>query len=203
MADPIKQLDHVTKGLRRLLTQFRGQPNFEAILTSYLNQIDELECMFIDLMIKRYLDNAEGAQLDGIGDIVGELRAGRNDTDYRAAIRGRIRANRGKARVEDILFVFGLLLPTFTFKLTEGPSPASLVVQIVEPLGPSDPSPEVIVAQLKRARGGGINYQLQWTEQPVADTFMTADGTVLQADSQRGTSDPGMTFGGYLSGATK
>lgn len=120
MADPTLFTTHVSQGLKRLLVQFQGQPNFEGQLTSFLNQVQEIEDMLYSLIVERYLDDAIGEQLDGIGRVVGELRLGKDDTDYRTALQGRIRSNRADSRVEDIHFLFSLLLPGFTFTMVEG-----------------------------------------------------------------------------------
>jgi hypothetical protein len=201
MADPIQTLAHVKEGLAQLLTQFQGQPNLTAILSAYLVQIQEIEDMFFGLLIGRRLNDAVGAQLDGLGRIVDLLRAGATDDDYRVALRGQIAILRLNSRIEDIIFVFGLLLPGFTFEVTEI-APAHVVVRVVEPLTPSDPSPALLAAQLRKTKGGGVGSELHWIEDPDTDVFKTADGTVLQADANQGTADPGKTFGGYLSGAT-
>ena len=203
MADPVLNPNHVADGLKRLLTQFQGQPNLQGIVSSYLVQAQELENVFISLMVDRYVDNAVGAQLDGIGRVVGQPRESRTDVDYRAAIKGRITRNGANSRVEDLLALFVLLLPNHTFELTEGPGPAAFRIRIVEALVPvTDPSPEVISDQLRDAKGAGIRATLLWSEDDESDTFTIADGMVLQADDDRGMADDTpSTIGGSLSGA--
>lgn len=196
MSDPIQKLTHVADGLARLLTQFKGQPNISGILASYLRQIQELETMLFSLMAERYVDTAIGAQLDGIGRVVGERRGGKNDVDYRVAIKGRIRANAGNGRVEDIHTLFVNLLAGFSFVFTAGPD-AEFVYEIVEPLTPSDPSPTILNAQLQIAKGGGIRASLLYGTQPADEIFTYATGDALEADSMLGYADDGQTLGGY------
>ncbi len=201
MADPVLNPDVLATTLKRLLWQFRGQPNIEAILSSYLVQCQELENMFIDLLILRRLENAEGAQLDGIGSIVGELRLGQNDTDYRAAIFGRVRRNRGNARVEDIILLFVLLLgPAFPIEVVQSASlsGAAFFVFINAALGGVGvPSPSVLNSQLQQTKGGGIRANLIFNIFDVGDTFTYASGDVPEADLGKGYSDDGQTLGGY------
>lgn len=56
--------------LDSLPEQFRNQPNIEAIIQSYAEQLEEVVAMFRQLSGLRNFDTAEGIQLDGIGDIV-------------------------------------------------------------------------------------------------------------------------------------
>lgn len=197
MADPIQRTNVVSLGIKTLLTQFRGQPNIEAILNSYLVQAQEIENMLFDLLILRRLEEAEGVQLDGIGDIVGELRLGKDDTDYRAAIFGRVRRNRSNGKAEELLFLFELILgDSFTFQLTEG-NIACFLIHIIEPLtGPGVPAIGVVNAQLQQAKGGGIRAFTGYTLVDEADTFVYASGDVPEVDAQRGYADDTETTGG-------
>ena len=159
--------------------------------------------MFYSLIVERYVDTAIGAQLDGIGRVVGEVRAGKDDTDYRIAIKGRITRNRSNSRTEDLYALFLLLLPGFSFKLQDGPGPAAFQFQIVTalPVAPGVPSPDVLNAQLQDAKGGGIGASMLFSQFDEANTFTTADGAVLQPDVNRGTGDgPPSTIGGRVSG---
>lgn len=201
MADPTLFTKHVSQGLSRLLTQFKGQPNFEGQLRSFLNQVQEIENMFISLIIERYLATAVGAQLDGIGRVVDENRVGRDDVDYRAAIQGRIRINLGDGRVEDIHFLFSLLLPGNTFEMIEGATAEFLyIIESAVTLG-VDPTPAALSLQLATARGAGIRSTLIFSVADEADSFRTATGTTLEASTTQGTTDPAMSSGGTLAGA--
>ena len=58
------------KWLESLPEQFRGQPNIEVIIGSWAKQLEEVEAVLAELLANRGFDDAEGAQLDRIGDIV-------------------------------------------------------------------------------------------------------------------------------------
>ena len=198
MADPTRIDDHLSIGLSNLLTQFRGQPNIQGILRSYLTQLQEIEDVAISLIDERYVDTATGVQLDGIGTIVGEPRAGRSDVDYRVAIKGRIRANAANSRIEDILELFVLLLPGFTFTLSEG-TEASFLIEINEALTPvTDPSPGVLNAQLQIAKGGGVRASLIYGTFDSDERFAFAPGDVLVPSATQGyADDTPVTLGGH------
>lgn len=197
MADPILFLQHRKQALRRLLAQFHGQPNMEAVIGSFMTQVQELEAVFISLMSERYVDTAVGAQLDGIGRVVNEPRIGKSDTDYRVEIKGRITSNRGDSRIENILELFNLLLPASGLTLIEGVV-ASFSLSVDQALTPSDPSPEVLNAQLQTAKGAGIRANLLWSDQVSGLRFTFAPGDVMVASTAQGYADnPVSTLGGY------
>lgn len=66
-----------------------------------------------------------GVLLDKIGARVGELRGGRVDSDYQAAIRLRIRVNRSRGKAEDIIAIAKLAAihstPLYTEPDDDGP----------------------------------------------------------------------------------
>ena len=62
--------DFLNKLRGDLLEQFRGHPNIEALQRALARQLNEVYKFFLELNTMRSLQNAEGAQLDGIGDIV-------------------------------------------------------------------------------------------------------------------------------------
>ena len=57
-----------------LLAQFHGQQKLEGLLKVLGRQLDKIETALNDIQEKRWLDTAEGAQLDGCGTIVGQSR---------------------------------------------------------------------------------------------------------------------------------
>lgn len=60
--------------ISHLLAQFVDKPKIEGLLRVLGRQLDLVEQAFIDLQEKRWVETAEGAQLDGCGVIVGQSR---------------------------------------------------------------------------------------------------------------------------------
>lgn len=112
---PEKVTTHVAEAKALLISQFRGRPVIEGLLSSWVGPLQELENVLWDIIDKRILDDAVDAQLDTLGKLVGEKRAGRDNDRYRASIRVRIRVNRSKGRAEDILQVARLLDASATY----------------------------------------------------------------------------------------
>ena len=118
------------------------------LITPFINQVQEIEYMLDDLRKKRWLSNAEGMQLDGIGEIVGIERNGLNDYDYKLAILRQILFNISCGQPETLVEYFELIsghdiiykeegIATVSIKLYTLPSPLSLLTQInsIKPIG--------------------------------------------------------------------
>lgn len=67
-------IDHIALGLSRIVTQYQGQPNFTAFVTSILDGPQNLETAMQDVLSSVDIDVAVGSQLDLLGDIVGMSR---------------------------------------------------------------------------------------------------------------------------------
>jgi hypothetical protein len=116
---PTENLAHVTEAISLLTDVFRGGDVNKALLSSYIKEIQALEAAAFDVIEGRQLPTAENAQLDSIGDLVGEPRLGRDDDTYRAAIKVRIRINRSQGKAEDVIDVVRLIVGAGLFDYTE------------------------------------------------------------------------------------
>jgi hypothetical protein len=197
MADPVLFLLHKSRALSRLLAQFQGKPNFAGVIGPIVDQVQELETVFMDLLTGRYLDNAVGVQLDGLGAIVGEPRADKADDDYRIAIQGRILSNRLHSRIEDLLGLFSFLLPSGAagWHLREGKE-AAFTLSMLEA---STATQAAALNQiLQRAKGAGIRASLIWSREPVANRFTFAAADTPVDDDTKGWGNDAHTTGGHF-----
>ena len=96
---PITIPDHAQQAISRLLEQFKGMPKIESMLSVVASEIQAVEDSAFVFFTSRAIDNAVGAQLDGIGRIVSELRNGRVDDSYRLRLKARILANRSSGTI--------------------------------------------------------------------------------------------------------
>lgn len=96
-------LDYKSIAVSRLTGQFANSPKLNAIMEAIVAPLAILENDADDLNTKRWIDSAEGAQLDGCGYIVGEQRSGRADDEYRAAIKFRVFVNVSNATPNDLI----------------------------------------------------------------------------------------------------
>lgn len=83
----------VSEALERATSQFQASPKVLALLEAIVGPLDVVKATTDEFKTERWIDTAIGKQLDGCGYIVGELRAGRDDDVYRAAIRFRVFVN--------------------------------------------------------------------------------------------------------------
>ncbi len=75
MADKLQfPHDHAEIAWSHFLAQHIGKSNTENFVRAFYNPLNELDNALNDLYTKRWLYTAEGAQLDGIGSIVGITR---------------------------------------------------------------------------------------------------------------------------------
>jgi hypothetical protein len=125
--------DHLATGLRRLLEQYKDKLQFEALLSSYLKEVQVLENAIWEVYLGRLYPFAEGVQLDMLGKLIGEKRDGRTDTIYRKWIAIRVRINRSVGKELDLR---GLLDSDFNdgaiyamLSFTETP-PAFFIIEI-------------------------------------------------------------------------
>lgn len=108
MSLPVENTAHLSEARALLIEQFKSRPVIDGFLRSFVGRIQELEAGVWDVIDARILDTATNAQLEALGSLVGELRLGRSDADFRQAIRLRIRVNRSKGRSADVLDVASL-----------------------------------------------------------------------------------------------
>ena len=123
------------KWLESLPEQFRGQPNIEVIIGSWAAQLEEVEAVLSELLAKRGFDDAEGAQLDRIGDIVvltrpeSALYAGVIDFDvidderYRLFLKYKALRNSNQCTFPELVAACKLLYGAETCLLYTSPSP--------------------------------------------------------------------------------
>lgn len=85
----IQKIDDYNVNLRLLMEQYKDKEKLKGVLEAINAQADDLETALFEIRDLFWIDTAEGVQLDTIGKIFGVAREGRNDTDYRNAIKVR------------------------------------------------------------------------------------------------------------------
>jgi hypothetical protein len=186
-----KTTDHVTEALEHFVEQFKGKPNLSALMTAFVNQVQDLEDACYELYTERWIDTAVGVQLDGLGAIVGEDREGRGDEEYRLAIKAQIQINFSEATPEDILTAL-TNFHTGTYELIET-GYAAFIARLIDAWDPdTDPSLEDFVALLNSVNGAGIAAWFQYTLFDDDDTFTFASGDTEETSTTQGFADTGL-----------
>lgn len=86
-----------------LIEQFKKKPRINTLVRTFAAQVQEIEYVLADLRQMKNLDQATGAQLDILGEYVGEERNGQNDDDYREAIKLRSFLNKSNGEPETVI----------------------------------------------------------------------------------------------------
>lgn len=112
--------DHAAQAKARLLFQYQGKANIEALLDSLGGQqIQDLENILFDINTRLDIDNSEGVQLNNIGLIVGQPRNGQNDITYRLFLKAKAGVNVSEGDIERVLSVWKIITGGTIVSLTE------------------------------------------------------------------------------------
>lgn len=98
-----KQFSHATVALGLLPGQFELSTKLRSIVSAVADQCQAIEDALWELYSMRWRWIAEGAQLDGLGDIVGEPRTTDDDDIYRGLIEVKILTNTSVCEPERII----------------------------------------------------------------------------------------------------
>lgn len=179
-----------------ILKQFKGQPNITAKMAAYGVQFQEIEDMFIDLYVLRRLDDAEGVQLDKLGNMVKLKRGAKNDDNYRAAIRGKIVINKGNATIEDLYYAMDFVHEA-NYRC-RNICDKTLRMILLDAI-PADIDPETFDEVLQENKGGGVEAVFEYSEYDDDNTFQWSSGLTRETSTETGWSDVSKTYGGYRS----
>jgi hypothetical protein len=190
---------HVAEGAALFARYWADKLDAQAVARAYLLQVQDLEDTLWALLEQADLENAEGAQLDQIGELVllprGVLS---DDALYRPLLRAGIRARRSAGTGEDLLAIATLALQGtgITFSLTE--HHAGVVVEPHAPL-PASFAP-VFLRVLRLGKSGAVQLQLFDPPGLEAGLFtLAAPGALLPAsDANRGFGQDAGGTGGHL-----
>jgi hypothetical protein len=194
----VEKTTHEAEAVATFLQQFKGKAKLAALLASYVDQVQQLEAVLFDVLASRAIDAAEGDQLDLLGDLVGQDREGRSDSDYRIWIKARIRVNLSSGTGNDIIATVGAILGTAgRVTITELP-PAAMRVDVSNALGGT---PADVAELISQARGAGIDCNLVYTLAADAATFTFSSGDTEEASAAQGWADDAQTSGGVFADA--
>lgn len=145
--------------------------NIEKLLACLIAPCQDLEDALQQLKLERFVDTADGEQLDVIGRIAGQRRLGLDDDTYRRYIRARVATHNSDGTTEDLLTICDLIVydDLATYVLTqEGIATARLSVidiMLTSALG------TILFGFLNVARSTGVRIILNWWESDPADMF--------------------------------
>jgi len=98
-----------------LLEQFKDSTKFKALINACNEKAQDIETALFEIRSEFEIDVAVGVQLDILGSIFTEDRVGRNDTDYRYAIKAKA-GNQFSGEPETIIAIIqSIFLATYVY----------------------------------------------------------------------------------------
>lgn len=171
MSAPIvleQKSDHFHEAILKLVGSLWGKPRVAALLRAMVQRVQELEDNTWDVMTRYTIDGADTARLDVIGRVVVLPRFWADDEIYRAALRGKIRTNRSRGLIDDIIQVIQLAAQVTTITKVESYAPAAMTVVLGETI--TDERQVALEFLLPKARPAGVQLHL---EVPVSAHHLT------------------------------
>ena len=156
--------DHVLKAQAKLISQYKGSRSINALLAAWIGEVQEVEDALWTLFEGLYLSNATTDLLDILGRVVGADRGSlATDDEYRAVIRGQIKANRSNGSIPTLIAIMRVMLDAWSgnsVTATELPH-ASIILRIN---GNSGSAPiEAFLRVLRVAKTPGVRLYLEWS----------------------------------------
>lgn len=203
MSSLTQQTDHVGDGVDRLLEQFKDRPRIVALLTAYLNQVQDLEDVLWELFLDRWISTAVGEQLNVIGRVVGEKRQGSLDDEYRAFLRARIRANRSVGLLAELVKIVALIQDDNLQVLAREYDPAAVRL---EPTGATIVDARRVARILADAKPSGVALRYVYSETARTGVLLGGDaggGFTPTADQSPGDYQSSPVGGGVLASVSE
>ena len=185
---------HVAEGLALVITQLRGKPAFEAVLSSWLTQVQAVEDALWGLYALA-IDNSSAHALDQLGALLGQPRpVGLGDVPYRKVLRAATIALTSSGTGDELLAAMHALIGSWAFTMT----PVYPATVLFEPDAAPDVPASVMASVLRRVKSGGVGLQV--VDVPSGDAFVFSADETLETDVDTGFGDAGGSDAGLLAG---
>ncbi len=123
-----------------------------------------------------WIDNATGDQLDVLGRVVGQLRNGMTDDDFRRLIRARISVNRSKGTIASVLSVAKLVVADDTvYYQVDNQGRATVVIRLLDQPVTDAVVQDLLLPMLRDTVAAGVRIIVEWSSSPVVDWLIWDD----------------------------
>ncbi len=186
---------HVADGLAALPQQLRGREKFEALVTTYLTQSQEIESAAWDLYALAITNSSDHA-LDQVGAILRQPRPdGMTDTVYRKVLSGVVLAMKSSGTGDEVEEVARAMIGAYA-TLTET-FPATMLAR---PASEPDVPASVLLSVLRRAKSAGVGLQVIDVGPLPRFRFSSSSEEVVASSSSGFGDSTGAVSGGELVG---
>lgn len=162
------------------LEQFRGQPNIQVLHDVLAKQLQDVYDFFMELKLHRWIHDATGKQLDGVGDIVVLSRAeaseyakaaglgdASDDEVYRKYLYYKVLKNTNNCTYPELIKAFRMFWEKPLYYSEDPEYPATMFLD-TGILTPEDHAEDLLSSPIIKAAGVGIHITAT-TESPPAD----------------------------------
>jgi hypothetical protein len=111
--------NHAEIAVKLLIEQFKHSTNLHNLIKCYVNRMQELENVIQQFNSIKNINQAFGKTLEILGSIVGQDREGRDDSNYRNAIRLKILLNHSYGQPEILILALKSLVNAKRIKYAE------------------------------------------------------------------------------------
>lgn len=181
------QIDNYAERLSNLLVeQYELSDGFQRSVQGEAEQMQDIENALADLKVAFLIESAVGAQLDGVGEIVGEDRQNRTDEDYRDGIYFRIFVNNSSGEIEVIQEFTRYVVNGGTFAFAKELFPAKVAVLFDAVTIPSN-----LRQLIDEVAAGGVKIIPQWVTSGGFIFGFAGEGGIPAFNFVRGFDEPG------------
>ena len=142
----------------RMLQHLR-QPRTSRLLEALGGGVQVVEDDAFNVLVAMVLPMAVGDQLDKWGELVGEVRGGLTDPDYRRFVQARIKSNRSEGSVDELIAVLELLTFPSTVRYFDL-FPAGYAIQFIHGEWYSDVVASRVARFMQDIKPAGISMAL-------------------------------------------
>jgi len=149
--------------------------NIKKLIRALVTPVQTLECELQKLLVDRSVDTAVGEQLNVLGRIVGQERAGLDDDDYRRVVRARISVNRSKGTISDLIKIASLIVYDDLAYMKVNNHGAAALTMSIEDVIVSVQTSLTLASLLQDAVAAGVRIYLETNNTSDADAFTFDD----------------------------
>lgn len=192
---PEANLNIVNEAVALPRSQFDKANGMKWIIASYAEQTQELDQVFIDLILKFSIENGSGETLDIVGKWLDRPRQGLEDSFYKAVLRATSLVRKSDGRIESLYDILKIIDSRSYKILTIAP-----MYLLIEAGGAWGGLPiELILELITEAKQAGVDFDFVYSDSDDIDCLMFADSDDEgEASETQGFADDDETNGGLF-----
>lgn len=187
--------NHFGEAIVSLVPPFWGKPVIAALLRSYINRVQEFEDDCAAVLSAYDVNTCDATRLAVLGRIVGQSDLGWDLETYRAVVRARIATNRSHGREDDVVNVLRLITGSTEPITITALSPATLSVEMGEPVSAEHMVAIAFLLPKARAAGVRLNFVAPTEGGLILDSSVTTLAAANTFDSSVTPIPDAGTFG--------